>query len=68
MILKFLHTTPSQNPDFPFQAGQRIEVPKLTPEMRGWIKDGFAVLVGEEIATAVVEPTERAVVRKGKAQ
>jgi hypothetical protein len=59
--LKFLQTTPSSNPDVPFQPGQIIHVPKLLPEMRRWIRDGFAVLVTPELEAATIEPMERAV-------
>jgi len=48
MILKFLRTTPSASPEFPFQPGQRIAVTKLTAEMRAWIKDGAAELIRDD--------------------
>jgi hypothetical protein len=54
MRIRFLQTTPSMNPTFPFQAGQIIEVPKLTAEMRGWLANGSAHLLKDEPETAVV--------------
>lgn len=49
-------------PDYPFQAGQIIDVPKITTEMREWIKDGKAELLREpELELATVGVNERAV-------
>ena len=61
MQIKFLRLTLSSNPAYPFQAGQVIETPRLTAEMKRWIKDGDAVLVRDTPETAVEPPGERAV-------
>lgn len=66
MVLRFLLTTASQAPEYPFLAGQTITVSALTPEMRQWIKDGRAELVQDEPETATVGPHERAVQKPGK--
>jgi hypothetical protein len=64
MRLKFLQTMPSSRDGFPFQAGQIIEMAKLTPEFRQWIKDGAAVVLREETPeTAVSRDPERATKR-----
>jgi hypothetical protein len=60
--LKLLHTMPSSREGFPFQAGQVIEVTKLTAEFRRWIKDGAAVVLRDDPPeTAVKRDPERAV-------
>jgi hypothetical protein len=67
MRLKFLQTTPSDNPNFPFQAGQVVDVDELSPSMRAAIASGAAVLVfapGPE--AAVVALSERAVLPRAK--
>ena len=62
MKIRFLHTTPSAAPGYPFQPGQVIDVPKITTEVREWIKDGKAELLREpELEVATVGVTERAV-------
>lgn len=71
MRIRFLQTTPSANPDIPFQAGQTIEVATLTPAMRRWLEpigDGvpLAVLVPEAPEAAMVAPAERAVQPRAK--
>jgi len=67
MILRFLRTTPSSSPDFPFQPGQRIAVTKLTAEMRAWIKDGAAEVVRGEALEVSDEPDpDDAVTPKGR--
>ncbi len=66
MTLRFLDTLPSSNPDFPFQPGQIIHLPRLTPEMQRWVKDGRAQLIREEPELATVAPVERAVQPRGK--
>ena len=71
MDLRFLQTVESSAPEYPFQAGQVIrDLPRLSPEMRQWIRDGLAELVrDEEPTTAVVAPAhEHAVARKRKAR
>lgn len=59
MTIRFLQTTPSMNPERPFQPGQIIHLTKLTPELRTWIKLGHAELVREDPEKAV----EKAVTR-----
>ena len=71
MKIRFLRTTPSAVPAYPFQAGQIIEVEKLTEEMRAWLKpaaDGtvLAELIGAEPELAIVGVAEHAVVRGSK--
>ncbi len=71
MTLRFLQTTPSASPDFPFQAGQVVkDLPRLSPEMRQWIRDGVAELIRDEepIEAVVVPALEHAVSRKRKAR
>ena len=61
MRVRFLQTTPSSNPAFPFQAGQIIQVERLTPELRGWIKASHAEVLREVDEAAMLEPAgERA--------
>jgi hypothetical protein len=62
--LRFLVTTASQRPEFPFQAGQEIVLTGLTPEVQSWLRGGLVVVVPEESEAAVVVPTERAVLPK----
>jgi hypothetical protein len=45
--VRFLQTTPSASPDFPFQAGQVITLSRLTPEIRQWLNDARAVLLDD---------------------
>jgi hypothetical protein len=69
MRLRFLQTTASDRPEFPFQAGQIIEVSsRLTPEMLRWLKEGVAIALedaaeaatlGEPAASAIVPPPRR---------
>jgi hypothetical protein len=67
MRIKFLHTTSSENPAFPFQAGQVIEVPELTPAMRSALAAHQAVLLSEpEPEAATIGMSERAVKPRGK--
>lgn len=66
MTLRFVRTTASGRPDFPFQAGQIIHVEKLTAEMRVWLRDGAAELLKEEPEAAVLGMTERAVEPRAK--
>lgn len=62
----FLQTTPSSNPDVPFQAGQRINVPRLTPELQQWIRAGHAELVREAGESTTDVPTPERAVTKAK--
>lgn len=64
MKLRFLQTTPSSNPDFPFQPGQTIELARLTADLRKWIKHGHAEVVRDDSTeTAVAPKGEKAVLR-----
>lgn len=56
--IKFLHTTPSAAPGLPFQAGQIIDVPTVTPEMLGWIRAGLAISLDEDETAMLGEPVE----------
>ncbi len=66
MTLRFLQTTPSASPGFPFQPGQVITVDRPTPEMRQWLKAGFAEVVKEEPEIEVTAHQERAVLPRGR--
>ena len=61
MKLRFLKVTPSNNPEFPFQAGQIIHVEKLTGEMKRWLKEGLAVALPDSFEAASIADPERAV-------
>jgi hypothetical protein len=52
--VRFLQTTPSASPDFPFQAGQVITLSRLTPEIRQWLNDARAVLLDDEPEAAAL--------------
>jgi hypothetical protein len=65
--IRFLQTTPSERLDFPFQAGQIIEVPRLTAQLREWIAREHAVVVEDEPEAAVLgAPAEVAALPGGK--
>jgi hypothetical protein len=66
MTIRFLATTPSDAPEFPFQPGQEIPVPEVTDRVARWLRDGLAVVVREEPELATVAVSERAVMRHGK--
>jgi hypothetical protein len=67
--IRFRQTTPSSHPEFPFQAGQVIDVPRLTPAIRQWLRDAFAEVVPEIPDAAVaVDDAERATVPPAKRQ
>lgn len=67
MQIRFLHTTESAAPGYPFQAGQVITLTKLTAEARRWIADGLAELVREDGEVPTLPAIERAVTtRKGR--
>lgn len=69
MRVKFLRTVPSGSPDFPFQAGQIIVLPKLTAEVRQWLADEAAVLLADEPETAMFrEALNDAMLPRGKAR
>jgi len=54
MLIRFLQTVASENPDFPFMAGQVIAIPVPSPYLLGLL-DGIHA---EAVAT---DDTERAV-------
>jgi hypothetical protein len=56
--IKFLETTPSENPDFPFQPGQVIRVSKLSPSLRKAIQAHQALLLKDEPERAITAPPE----------
>ena len=73
MRIRFLQTTPSLNPDVPFRAGQVIDVPKLTAEMRAWFiapaagRLAMAELIDEtSLEAAMIGPPEQAVQARAK--
>lgn len=73
MKIRFLGTTPSSRPEYPFQAGQVIEVAELTDEIRGWLvtqPNGYrqAEVVDAPLQTASVTAPDRAVQPRAKAR
>jgi len=70
MKLRFLRTTPSETPDFPFQPGQVIYVDVLDDEMRKWVDDGSAEVVRDDSdndsETTDAPDVDRAVTKKGR--
>jgi hypothetical protein len=54
MKLKFHQTLPSDAPEYPFRAGQVIEIAKPTKAMLGWIKRGWAEVLKDEPERAVI--------------
>lgn len=46
ITVRFRQTTPSDNPDFPFQAGQVITVPRLSDAVRTAIREQQADVLG----------------------
>jgi hypothetical protein len=56
MTIRFLQTVPSENPEFPFQAGQVISLPVLPSYLRDHIKAGRAVLVTEDRIERAITP------------
>ena len=63
ITLRFLQMCVSENPEYPFQAGQTIRLPRLTTAMKAYVRKGWAVLLHEEPERAVLPQTERAVRR-----
>jgi hypothetical protein len=59
VTIRFLQTCSSENPSFPFQAGQVITVTRPAPSMLDAITAGWAEVVREDA-------TERAVVPAGE--
>jgi hypothetical protein len=66
MVLRFLMTTASQAPGYPFMAGQEITVSDLTAEMRQWVADGRAEIVSDVPELATLAPHEQAIVKRGR--
>jgi hypothetical protein len=67
MRLKFLHTIPSDNPHFPFMAGQVVDVEQLSPSMRAALETGAAIIVSDPgPEAAVVGASERAVLPRAR--
>lgn len=64
MQIRFLQTTPSEHPDFPFQAGQVITIPapsRFFLDLLDGVRAEVVRDAGDELAT--VDVAERAVVR-----
>lgn len=59
MRLKFLRTTASQSPEYPFRAGQIIPLERLTPEFRRFVRDGAAEVLPEDDTERAVAPAVR---------
>jgi hypothetical protein len=65
MTIRFLQTVPSENPEWPFMAGQVIDVPAPSPSMQDALRNGTAELVkaederGEAPAVEIPEPVRR---------
>lgn len=68
MTIRFLQTSPSASPEYPFQAGQVITVPRLTREMARALETGSAIVLTETPETASVSASSRAVKPRGKAR
>jgi len=66
MTIRFLQTTPSAKPGFPFQPGQVITLTGMTREARQWLKDGRVEVVKEVPEAAVAGVSERAVMPRAK--
>ena len=69
MKIRFLQTTPSDNPEYPFMAGQVITVAQPTPSLLRLIDDEHAEIVREDaIERAVVapDPTPEPLRKKGR--
>lgn len=56
MRVRFLRQTASDHPTFPFQAGQIIDLPRLTPDLERWLAQGEAILIPEDAETATLGP------------
>jgi hypothetical protein len=64
MKIRFLRTTASASPGYPFQAGQVIDVADPTPQMLAWLERQAD---GSQIAEVVRESDgERAVIETGE--
>jgi hypothetical protein len=56
MVIRFLETVPSQNPEFPFTAGQIIHVVCPDAFLRGYIEAKKAVVVPSDDTERAIEP------------
>ncbi len=56
MRIRFLRTVPSMAPEYPFEAGQIVVLPKLTAEIRTWVKNGDAVILPDPPEAAALGP------------
>lgn len=66
MRIRFLETTASAHPQYPFQAGQIITLPRLSPEMRQWLREGRVEVLGgdvEELAMVGAAPEQATAIR-----
>jgi hypothetical protein len=66
MQIRFLQTCASDNPDYPFMAGQVIDVPALSRLLQSHVFTGLAEFVREDetecavvVAAEVPEPKKR---------
>jgi hypothetical protein len=64
--IRFLQSTASQNPNYPFQAGQVIWLLRLTAEVRQWIADGRAEVIPDEPEAALAPDGELAVLPRAR--
>ena len=66
MNIRFLRTTASDSPEYPFQTGQIVDLP-MSARVRQWIEDGAAVVVVPERETTMLGgPEEKATLRQPK--
>jgi len=63
MKIRFRHTTESDRPEYPFQAGQIIALPRLNRKFSRWLKEQRIEIVQDEPERAIVDETEQAVLR-----
>lgn len=56
MTIRFLQTCPSENPDYPFMAGQVISVACPTPLIRTHLANGMAEAVKTDDTERAVAP------------
>ena len=56
MVIRFLQTTPSETPDYPFQAGQVISVACPSPYLLSLVDGVRAELVRTDESERAIEP------------
>ena len=56
MLIRFLETVPSQNPDAPFTAGQIINVVCPDASLQRYLDEGLAVAVKTDDSERAIEP------------